>query len=79
MSLVKDAEVSAWQFSKPEAFSRSREKNKLRPSMSKHLTVEDSSPLTSDSVLCISWASEEKGLGDYVIGAGCGVKLGVRG
>lgn len=47
--------------------------------MSKHLTIEDSSPLASDAALCISWASEEKGLGDYVIGAGCGGKLGVRG
>lgn len=78
-SLVKDVEVSAWQFSKPEAFSRSKEKNKLRPGMSKHLTTEDSFPLASDSALCISRASEERGLGDYMIGAGCGGKLGVRG
>jgi len=29
-SLVKDAKVSAWQASQPEAFSRSKKKKKLR-------------------------------------------------
>lgn len=39
--------------------------------------IEDSSPFASDSALCASWASEERGLGDYMIGAGDGEKLGV--
>lgn len=75
--MVKDAEVSPWQFSKMEAFSRSKEKKKLRLSIDQ--ASNDSNLIFPDSVsaLCISWDSEERWVGDCMIGAGCSGKLGV--
>ena len=70
-SLAKDAKVSAWQFSKPEAFSRSKEEAKAKHPRK----AQPFPPLASVSALCISWASEERGFGDFMTGTRCSGEL----